>query len=71
MLLCANLVDPALASVARGRGPAVADTVGMSTEHGPPPAACGCGAALCLSARHGPLRAARDRGLIATATPGL
>jgi hypothetical protein len=35
MLLCANLVDPALFGVACGRGPATASAVGMSTEHGP------------------------------------
>jgi len=35
MLLCANLVDPALFGAACGRGPATASAVGMSTEHGP------------------------------------
>jgi hypothetical protein len=70
-LLCANLADPALAGAARSRGPATVGAAGMSAKHGPPHAACGCGAAPAaspgLSAEHGPLRATCG----CCATPGL
>ncbi len=59
--------------VARGRGPgpAAVGAAGMSTGHGPPPAARGYGAAPGLSAKHEPLCAARGRGLAPGTAPGL
>ncbi len=73
--MCANLADPALASVARGRGPATVGATGLSTGHLADLAlagvACGCGPAAAgaagLLAGHRPLHAARSRGPAATA----
>jgi hypothetical protein len=39
--MCAKLVDPAPASAARARGPAVAGATSMLVGHGPLRAACG------------------------------
>ncbi len=73
-LLCANLVDPAPASAARGGGPAAGGATGVSGGHKPPPVVRGGGAApaatLGLSAEHDPRRATRDRSR-AAAAPGL
>jgi hypothetical protein len=69
--LCANLANLAPAGTACDCGPVAIGVVGMSAGHGPPPAACSYSAAPSLSVEHGPLRAARGRGLAIAAAPSL
>ncbi len=54
--------DPALAGVARGRGPTATGAAGLSAMHGPLRATRGRDPATSLSAGHEPLRAACGHG---------